>query len=399
MNEVTMLLQQMPLPVKEEKTGKFPKETDKDTLFYSLLSDSLTADILNNDQLLDMENEGASLFSLLHPFKIMADGEMNKEIMQQENRVVKEQVSGKVLEAELPEIPQMFVHIYQQAHSILSKLDREPSYVEKAAPKILQLLELWSAESKSVDQKELERTLTLLKQGETKGHTVWKDVLQTYEKRQQLASRQQYSINAQVTSEDIAKWLNRALENLPFADRLTLHQTEPPASMPMSRMEQVIVYLHQGQHMQAQGQQLVNEIKTMMSSGNLLAAPLKGSQITLSLRPENLGEMIIRFTQVNGEMTVKILVTTQAAKEMLETNMHQLRNMFSPQQVIVEKQEGLLQQNQEPEKSMKDHGQDSEQHQSNSGSSDGESGQSEDEDDFDSRLQTLLMNNEEAQVK
>src|SRR5699024_4075522 len=45
------------------------------------------------------------------------------------------------------------------------------------------------------------------------------------------------------------------------------------------------------------------------------------------------------FIEMNGEMTVKITVSSQATKKMLEANIHQLKNMFSPHQVVIEKQE------------------------------------------------------------
>src|SRR5690606_10263975 len=51
------------------------------------------------------------------------------------------------------------------------------------------------------------------------------------------------------------------------------------------------------------------------------------------------GEMRIRLVQMNGEMTVKFIVSSQAVKDLLETNMNQLRNMFLPHQVTIEKQE------------------------------------------------------------
>ena len=37
-------------------------------------------------------------------------------------------------------------------------------------------------------------------------------------------------------------------------------------------------------------------------------------------------------------MTVKITVMSQVAKEMVDKNLHQLRHLFSPHQVVVERQ-------------------------------------------------------------
>nr|WP_280922993.1 flagellar hook-length control protein FliK [Virgibacillus litoralis] len=113
------------------------------------------------------------------------------------------------------------------------------------------------------------------------------------------------------------------------------------------------------------------------------------SQLNITLRPENLGDMMVKLTQINGEMTVKIMVTSHAAKEMLESNMHQLRNMFSPQQVVVEKQEVSSQQaqtNQSEQDDQNNSGQ--EQDQSNHSEQDDQEG----EGDFETQFQNILMN-------
>src|SRR5699024_10698520 len=73
-----------------------------------------------------------------------------------------------------------------------------------------------------------------------------------------------------------------------------------------------------------------------------LAQPAGQSALSITLNPSNIGEMLVRMTEVDGEMMVKIVVTTSRAKEMLESNMHQLRHMFSPHQVQIERQEAQL---------------------------------------------------------
>jgi flagellar hook-length control protein FliK len=109
------------------------------------------------------------------------------------------------------------------------------------------------------------------------------------------------------------------------------------------------------------------------------------------LRPDNLGEMMVRFTQINGEMTVKILVTSQAAKEMLESNIHQLKNMFSPHQVAIEKQEAIIQsasaQKEQDSEQLKDQAE----QQSESNQSNQQESQS-NENSFERQFEELLMN-------
>src|SRR5699024_2162047 len=62
-------------------------------------------------------------------------------------------------------------------------------------------------------------------------------------------------------------------------------------------------------------------------------------ELNLLLKPAHLGHVTIKMTQVDGEMMVKMLVSSQAAKDMLEQNMHQLRHLFQPHQISVERNE------------------------------------------------------------
>src|SRR5690625_3922622 len=113
------------------------------------------------------------------------------------------------------------------------------------------------------------------------------------------------------------------------------------ASIPMSRVEQYVIYLNTSQTYSSQNadQQLMEQFQRVIKESRFSATLNGPSQLSLTLRPDNLGEMMVRLTHVNGEMTVKIIVTSEATKEMLQSNIHQLKNMFSPQQVIIERQE------------------------------------------------------------
>ncbi|MCP8616519.1 flagellar hook-length control protein FliK [Salirhabdus salicampi] len=66
------------------------------------------------------------------------------------------------------------------------------------------------------------------------------------------------------------------------------------------------------------------------------------NQLTIKLKPNHLGDVTLKFTQINNETVVKILVASSSAKELLEGSLTQLKNMFSPHQVVVEKQQDPL---------------------------------------------------------
>ncbi|PBB05874.1 hypothetical protein CKW00_06485 [Salimicrobium humidisoli] len=113
----------------------------------------------------------------------------------------------------------------------------------------------------------------------------------------------------------------------------------PGFFMPMSRAEQMTV---QNVSMDSQNpgrQQFLKQIQEMLTTSRIFHDEAGNQRMLIKLKPSSLGEMILKFSQSGGETTVRMIVSTQAAKETLESNMHQLRSMFAPHQVVVEKVE------------------------------------------------------------
>ncbi|PKR78623.1 hypothetical protein CEY16_02380 [Halalkalibacillus sediminis] len=111
--------------------------------------------------------------------------------------------------------------------------------------------------------------------------------------------------------------------------------------MPMSKSEQFTIHMTRAQGTQqtsqSNQQQMIEQLQKIVQSSKF--GRVGGAQqLTVHMKPENLGNMMLKFTQINGEMAVKITVMSQAAKEMLEGNLNQLRQMFSPNQVVIERQ-------------------------------------------------------------
>lgn len=107
----------------------------------------------------------------------------------------------------------------------------------------------------------------------------------------------------------------------------------------VSKQEQLVIHLsRQSQSTTSQPQQqLIEQLQKMIQQTRF--SQLGGQkQLSIQLKPANLGDMSLKFTQIDGQMAVKITVSTQVAKEMIEGNMQQLRHLFSPNQVVVERQ-------------------------------------------------------------
>lgn len=83
-------------------------------------------------------------------------------------------------------------------------------------------------------------------------------------------------------------------------------------------------------------EQFIEKFTQLLGNSNLMKTP-NGTKMLIKLYPEQLGSLRIELLQQNGVMTAKILSSTQAVKELLEQNAHQLKNAFSQQNVTVDK--------------------------------------------------------------
>lgn len=288
------------------------------------------------------------------------------------------------------EISQQLVEISKKVESLLSGITDQKS-IAKLAPEIQKLLEQWtSLEKKLVGAKE-----SNMQPGSqpnvngSKTETVWRELVNAYQKRNQFVTSQQYNTDAKVTSSDVAKWIGKALPVQGVSDTVSVNQVGP-ASMPITKVEQYVIHLNQTQNTQSAGQQLVDKFQEVMQTSKFLSMNNGTTQLSIALRPANLGEIMVKLTQINGEMTVKIIVASAAAKDMLESNMHQLKHMFSPQQVVIEKQELHTHQaqNMQQEKDQQSMNND-DQNQSEHSKQDEKNHPS---DDFEKQLHEILMN-------
>jgi flagellar hook-length control protein FliK len=291
----------------------------------------------------------------------------------------------------LDNLKQQLADIFSKFDNLLSEI-KDIEEVHKIAPKILELLKQWTAV-----ENQLVRT-TGLQQGETeatniKVNQVWKEILLAYQNRNKLTTKQLYQSESQVTSKDVVKWIENALQNqqVNINNTAQVQGVDFQSKMSLPKLEQYVIFINQNQSGQAVDSQLVEQFQQVMKTSKFLSMPNGVNQMSIALRPENLGEMMVRLVEINGEMTVKIVVSSQAAKEMLESNINQLRHMFSPQQVVIERQDlgagqGQSQTKESDEQSL--YSQDQNQSQSDESS---HHEQKHNENDFEAHLDELLQ--------
>lgn len=87
---------------------------------------------------------------------------------------------------------------------------------------------------------------------------------------------------------------------------------------------------------QARGEALMREMQTIFKRANF--GQVGGTnRLLIKLYPEHLGQVRIELLQTNGVLTARILASSALGKEMLDSQLHQLRAAFTQQGLQVER--------------------------------------------------------------
>lgn len=86
----------------------------------------------------------------------------------------------------------------------------------------------------------------------------------------------------------------------------------------------------------SQSEALAEEIENLLKRSQV--SNQQGSiKLMLKLFPENLGQIRIEIVQQNGVMTARLLASTSAAKELLDSNLNQLKTAFVAQNIQMDR--------------------------------------------------------------
>ncbi|MDE5412963.1 flagellar hook-length control protein FliK [Alkalihalobacterium chitinilyticum] len=113
----------------------------------------------------------------------------------------------------------------------------------------------------------------------------------------------------------------------------------------MSRVQQLVVHIGEQPTKEAEQRQFVRQFQEILGRG-VLKNLNNGSQLSIKLFPQHLGRLDIQLSQINGVITARILASTSTARELIESQIQQLRQAFSQQQLNVERIEVTQQQQQ-----------------------------------------------------
>src|SRR5699024_3003882 len=166
-----------------------------------------------------------------------------------------------------------FSEIQQEAKQVLNQVEdilnniRSVDDVSKTAPRILELLQQWQ---KLVVQTGTDADkLTNLNLEDRQLAGVWKQLVQAYQNRVGMQSQNSYNLDAKVTANDIARWLNNALETTLQTEKPTQQAAAVTQAMPMSKVEQFVIHLNRPQQTQPVDKQLIEQFQKIMDSNRI----------------------------------------------------------------------------------------------------------------------------------
>jgi flagellar hook-length control protein FliK len=123
-------------------------------------------------------------------------------------------------------------------------------------------------------------------------------------------------------------------DRLKSANRLTDWNANNPFLQQMSKPEQLTMMVD-GTAKSVSVNDLIQQFESILSKSQF--SKMGGMQkLFIKLNPEHLGSISIELIQKGQGITARILTTTEAAKEALESNLHNLKHAFEAQSIKVD---------------------------------------------------------------
>ena len=241
-----------------------------------------------------------------------------------------------------PMIEQNLIPVIDTIKTMLPTNKKEIN-LKEIASRLLPIIEKWTLLKQQVGEGELKQVLR--SQLTEEQFDIWKFIESNVDKRQHFANH--YHQDAQITRADIVNWLHAALDRYTTTEtneRVVTQSIGHSRIVPMSEVQQYTIHLQSLDRVERVSEELTQRLVNIIKESRFITRPnllQPMQQLTVVLKPEHLGNITVRLTQVDGNMTVHFIVTSQATKELLEANVHQLKHMFSPHQVTIERNESI----------------------------------------------------------
>ncbi|GAE29249.1 flagellar hook-length control protein FliK [Halalkalibacter hemicellulosilyticusJCM 9152] len=112
------------------------------------------------------------------------------------------------------------------------------------------------------------------------------------------------------------------------------------------RTDQATIHVGEQMPREIQQQQFMRQFQNLLRHATMTHSKEGVQSLSVKLHPEHLGRLDVQLTQINGVLSAKIMVSQSAAKELIESQLSQLRQAFVQQQLPVERIEITHQQSQ-----------------------------------------------------
>ncbi|UTR10864.1 flagellar hook-length control protein FliK [Evansella sp. LMS18] len=117
-----------------------------------------------------------------------------------------------------------------------------------------------------------------------------------------------------------------------------------PASSHLSRLQQFFLHTGSQPSERVTEEQFLRQFQSVLKGGVFRNMDNGIQQLTVKLHPQHLGRLDITIQQVNGVLIAKLTAATSQARELIEGQLHQLRQAFLGQQIQVDRVEVTQQQ-------------------------------------------------------
>lgn len=215
------------------------------------------------------------------------------------------------------------------------QMSQNEESARQASENVFRLLKQWSQLTTKLDVTQLNALMN--EQLTEEEETIWRQLVQTFTSRLALNKQNMYTTDSNITRSDVTQWLQQAYDRYTIT-QMTDGPLTPNSQGSMSQIEQYVIHVQNSDRVERISNELMQKFEQVIRTSRFVQGP-QSQQLSIMLRPEHLGNMTVRFAQIDGEMTVKIIVSTQLAKEMLESNIHQLKHLFAPHQISIERDE------------------------------------------------------------
>ena len=243
-----------------------------------------------------------------------------------------------VNEIENKDIKQEMHSILQTVYELLEKYKIDGTLNKTDSTKLTAMLKQWSSLLSQAKGTEINVEKMQEQMLDKNDSDLWRKLVDRFEKRTYYTGKNIYKQDANVSKKDVRNWLQQAVNNQKQSLSDSKFSISHERQTPISKIEQYVIHLENSGKVERVGTNLIDKFADVIRNSQFLNRSGK-MELNLILKPAHLGHVTVKMTQVDGEMMVKMLVSSQAAKDMLEQNMHQLRHLFQPHQISVERNE------------------------------------------------------------